>query len=112
MAITVINGPTILAGQSLSNAVNLQGKQVVGLLVPVSLPSASITFQLSQGASDFRDIYSVHGGILKIYPVPGARLVFDTGWALVADFLKIRTGAPDDPIVQTVNRVFRTLIAT
>jgi hypothetical protein len=112
MPITVLNGPTIQAGQSLSNSANLQGRQIVGLLVPLGLPSTCITFQLSQGANDFHDLYSIRGDLLKIYPVPGARLVFDTDWALIADFMKIRTGTPDDPIVQTAVRVFKTLIST
>ena len=113
--ITVLDGPTIRAGESLSDSIDLvsqQGKAIAGLLIPFDMPMTYITFQLSQGLDDFRDLYSVHGGEVTIYISPGARMVFDTNWSLVSDYLKIRTGTAQFPIVQEQDRVFKTIIAT
>ncbi len=113
--ITVIDGPTVRAGESLSDAIDLaaqQGKAIAGLIVPFDMPTTYITFQLSQGPDDFRDLWSVNGSQVSIYINPGARMVFDTNWSLVADFLKIRCGTSVHPIVQPVDRVFKTIIST
>ena len=115
MPITVIDGPTIFAGQALSNAVDItaaQGKAIAGLLVPVDMPPTYISFQLSQGPDDFRELWSVHGYQVTIFTYPGARLVFDTNWSLTADFMKLRAGTTAVPIEQPVDRIFKTIIST
>jgi hypothetical protein len=76
------------------------------------MPAGYATFMLSQGADDFRDLWSVYGNQLSIYLNPGARMIFDTNWSLTADYLKIRTGTTDRPIVQDTDRVFKTIIST
>ena len=113
--IVVVDGPTILAGQSLSDAIDMvsqQGKAIAGLLVPFDMPPIHVTFQLSQGPDDFRELWSVHGYQVAVMLNPGARMVFDTNWSLTADYMKIRTGTAATPIVQAANRHFMTIIST
>jgi hypothetical protein len=50
MPLVVINGPTIAAGESLSDAVDLSAGGIVRLVTPDDWTSANITFEVSNTA--------------------------------------------------------------
>ena len=115
MPITLLTGPTILAGQSLSDAIDItssQGKSISGVIVPDDWTPALLSFQLSQDGSKYADLYSIAGFELSLNITPGTRLVFDTTWSLAAGFIKFRSGSRGYPVIQTADRIFGTVIMT
>jgi len=115
MPITVLSGPTILAGQSISDAIDItssQGKSISGVIIPDEWTPALLSFQLSQDGTTYKDLYSVNGFELSLNITPGTRLVFDTTWSLAAGYVRFRSGSRHYPIIQTEDRVFGTVILT
>lgn len=115
MPITLIAGPTIRAGQSLSDALDItssQGKSINGVILPDDWTPALLSFQLSQDGAKYQDLYSTAGFEISLGIMPGTRFVFDTTWTLAANFIKFRSGSRGYPVIQTADRIFGTVIVT
>jgi hypothetical protein len=108
MAITVINGPMIAAGESLSNDLDL-GTQAIGLtritFPPEWTGRAVLTFQVSADGITYTDLYYQDGRIVTLVVVPsGTTSVERDIWT--SGHVKFRSGTPDYPIIQTAARTF------
>jgi hypothetical protein len=116
MPIQKINGPTISAGQSLSNAVDCSGGAVLRIMMPsawssiTSVDPGTVTFQTSPDNTVFRDLYKSNGEEIQCFVTPGATVAFEHN--IVIGWLKIRSGTGSRPVVQTQDRVFAVAIDT
>lgn len=107
MPLMILNGPVILAGESLSD-----GIEVGGGLVRMTMPSiwtpANITFQISTDGEGYNDLVHAQGMEFMMPVVPGSAVIL----TLYADalraiqFLKIRSGSRDFPVIQPVQTEF------
>ena len=62
MAMVVLNGPTIAAGDSLSDILNVSSGGIYRVMMPpVWAAPALITFQLSYNGIDFYNVYNREG---------------------------------------------------
>ena len=102
--VVIIDGPTIAAGESLSDAVDVSAGKVARITLPgpEEWVKANLTFQLSTDGNYFNDIFNDHGEEIMIPAVPywasivlGARANLDT-----VVWLKIRSGTRDHPVIQ------------
>jgi len=111
-------GPTIAAGESMSNAVDCGGNQILRIVTPDGWDAAPITFQLSPDNVKFSDLYHVQVGngqflpyevtvpalpdgvILSMPPESGERIFW----------IRIRSGTRAVPVVQSHERTFQIVM--
>lgn len=109
----VIEGPTIKAGESLSDAINVG----IGLLVRLNMPKewtdAPITFQLSVDGEYFRDAFNLDGYAVTVQNVvPDSGVVLPEHVGNAVGWLRIRSGIESDPVAQDEDRVFGCVVVT
>jgi hypothetical protein len=106
-ALTVLNGPIIRAGESLSDSVDCTGGTIVRLTMPASWNGGNITFAISSDDGGYNDLFTPDGKEFTMVVTPGAAIpiAFD-GLTRCAAFLKIRSGTRQNPVVQTGQRDF------
>src|SRR3954464_9174665 len=66
MSLQVLNGPTIAAGESLSDALDCTAGPLVRITIPAEFTPANLTFQLSSDGVGYNDLYDVHGNEITI----------------------------------------------
>jgi hypothetical protein len=108
--------PKILAGESLSDAVDLTSGSAAIIVVPANWLPANITFQLSLDNTTFADFFDSNarevmkmieaGTVVNLDPSGDASATIRNVW------LKIRSGARDHPVVQPEDVEFQLAIAT
>jgi len=110
-ALTVLNGPIIAAGESLSDAVDCTGGTIVRLTMPAGWGGGNITFAISSDGVGFNDLFNYDGTEFTMRVTPGAAIpmAFD-GLTRCMAHVKIRAGTRDHPIVQDVQRDFAIAI--
>ena len=99
---------TIPAGQSLSNAINFSSARLVRIKMPDDWTPANLTFQLSPSGTDFADLYAVNGSILQLLQlavIPKVSVIVLMDWPAL-QYMRIRSGLPDIPIIQQAARSF------
>lgn len=113
MLLKTINGPTIEAGESLSNAVDCTAGQLVAITMPNGWTNAQgnknvcLTFEFSPDGEVFSDLCTLDG-----YAVTVPLVVNDSTVVIPADvgrataWLKIRSGIKGDPVAQEEARTF------
>ena len=102
---------TILTNESLSDAVDLGGGLLEGVLMPAVWTAATISFE---GSMDNANFYEIGDGTAEI------SLVADAGWFIsipagilngAGRYLKIRSGTSVVPVVQLLaDRVLTVLV--
>ena len=113
MTLKVLNGPTIAAGESLSDAVDCSGGQLVRITMPADWNDAVLTFQFSTDGVFFNDMFGLDGyevGVPEVVPGSGVILPGDVGRAIA--FIKFRSGTRGNPVAQDEDRVFAVTILT
>lgn len=113
--LVLLQGPTIAAGEDLSNALDVTSGVVVALTVPPDWFSANLTFQLSADGNVFSDVVDHKATILQIPVRAGSMLVLTSEASQMlnaAGFLKIRSGSPDHPVVQPADVQFAVTVNT
>jgi hypothetical protein len=111
-------GPTIARGESLSNAVDCGGHQILRIITPDAWDAAPLTFQLSPDSTKFNDLYQIQATTSAFVPwetavpvVPiGASLAMpsDTGSRIF--WLRFRSGSRSLPVPQQADRVFSLVL--
>jgi len=109
MALQVLNGPNIAAGESLSDALDCSAGRIVKLTMPKEWDYADITFQTSSDGVGFNDIMRPDGQEVMCTVFAGTAII---GMDLPVGFLKIRSGTRDRPIEQDEIRTFAVAIDT
>jgi hypothetical protein len=94
---------TIALGESLSEAVDLQGYTLVGLITPSGWDAADITLQADPGAADagtFANVYNVDDSEHTIEAAASRHILLDPSIYVSIRRVKIRSGTSGSPVNQ------------
>lgn len=107
---------SILSGASLSQAYNIGGVQLAGVVIPSAWTAASITFQFSAEGTVFSDVYDSLGNEITILsaniPTATSRYIDFTSasWSpawFIPGYFKVRSGTTATPVNQAADRTLR-----
>ena len=111
--VTVLSGPVIRAGESLSESLEVTAGNVYSIMMPDEWDSADITLQISMDGVKFYNVYDEAGKELVMPCVPKSIVPLGR-YLMYAHSIKIRSGAlaSRDPVVQSATRAFGIVIDT
>jgi hypothetical protein len=113
MPIVIIDGPTIPAGQSLSDGVDCSAGEIVRITIPQEYTPANMTFQVSSDGLLYNDLYTSTGEEVTITARPNSGIVILNEKAVRSiAFVKFRSGTRAHPVEQKVACRFAIAIAT
>lgn len=99
---------TIAINESLSDAVELGGADVIRINMPAAWTAADITFQVDDGDGTFRDLYMDWGFELYVECDAGQSIECSVFLRLQQiKQIKIRSGTSGAPVVQLAEREIR-----
>jgi hypothetical protein len=110
--ITVLNGPNIAAGESLSDGIDCSG----GTLVRITMPApdwtpANMTFQFSSDGNQYNDMFDQYGNEVTLPNMPpGVGIVLSHVALASLVWIKIRSGTRKYPVKQLADRAFALAI--
>jgi hypothetical protein len=110
MATTVINGPTISAGQALSSVIDCSAGTAVAIAIPPTWDSALLTFQLSGDNVFFGDLFDLTAREITFNVMPGTVVRLPADLNLGAMFVKVRSGTRNKPIPQAQQQDFKIFL--
>lgn len=111
--LSVINGPFIQAGESLSDGVDCSGGDAVRITMPGNwTPGANLTFQVSTDGALYNDLFTADGHEVTMAVVTGAAVRVDAQWSRFWNFVKFRSGTRSAPVVQTELREFAITLSS
>ena len=112
MAMVVLDGPTIAAGESLSSILNVQSGGIYRIMMPpVWTTTAPITFQLSYNGVDFYNVFERTGSevVMKCH----AQSVVPIGeYLFYIHSVRIRSGTWREPVIQEQDAAFKVVLET
>jgi len=109
--LTVINGPTIAAGESLSNAVDVTAGAMVRITMPPEWTEAPITFQFSTDGLFFNEMCNLDGFAVTIENIwPGSGVIVPEHIGRAVAHIKFRSGTAGNPVPQEGERWFAVAI--
>ena len=104
MPLTIINGPIIDAGESLSSGIDCSAGPIVKITMPGNWNGAApLTFQTSSDGIMYNDIFEPDGSELQFTVIAGTGVI---GMRLNTGFIKFRSGARERPVAQNELREF------
>ena len=103
MPLTIINGPIIDAGESLSAGIDCSAGPIVKITMPGNFVGDTITFQTSSDGIMYNDIFQPDGTELMFRVIAGTGII---GMRLSTGFVKFRSGTRERPVVQPELREF------
>jgi len=106
MPLTLVVGPTIAAGQSLSDVLDCSTAPPVRIMMPSSWTPAILSFQTSSNNILFLDLFDTTGHEITVNVVPNTVVRLSNDFAVSPVFIKFRSGTRDKPIIQAAARVF------
>jgi hypothetical protein len=108
MALSVLNGPTIQAGESLSDGLDCTSGSIVRLTMPPEWTPANLTLQISSDGNFYNDLVDMDGKHIVLTVVPGSAVVVAplSDYLKAVPFLKMRSGTPAHPVKQADRRDF------
>lgn len=112
MAVSIIDGPTIATGESLSGALDCSELAPARITMPLDWTPANLTFQISPDGETFRDLFDTLGHEVMIDVTPGAVVRLSAEWSSAPAHLKFRSGTRDNPVVQQGERTFGCVLAS
>ena len=103
---------TIANAASLSDAVDLSGLTIVGLIMPGTWTAAPITFQASFDNATYNDAYNSEGAEYLINVLASRHVVLTSLNALFSTsrYLKLRSGTAAVPVAQGGSRSLTLLL--
>jgi hypothetical protein len=105
MPLTIVDGPTIAAGESLSDGVDCSAGIIVRITVPQEYDDGDtdkMTFQVSSDGGLYNDLFDDEGKEIVIVAHPNSGIVIDRAWARTVGWIKLRSGTRDRPTKQKV----------
>lgn len=124
MPLQLIAGPIIMAGESLSAAVDCSAGKILRLTMPQVWTDANLSFQGSSDGIAFSDVFSIGGREAVIPVVAGTTVILAAGSGPdqmpatsppdVRGFtwLKVRSGTRRYPVIQGEDRAFSITLET
>jgi hypothetical protein len=106
MALQVINGPIIAAGESLSEGVDCSGGNAVRITMPAGWSGGNLTFAISTDGNGYNDLFDAEGQEITLKVTTGAAVRIEKDWATFWNFIKFRAGTRSHPVVQEEQRDF------
>jgi hypothetical protein len=105
---------TIASGQSLSGAVQIGKKSLVGIVMPAAWTAAALSFQASPDGVTFDELYFVSAGASteQTITAPAASQFIQldpTQWRGI-DTLKVRSGTAGTPVAQSAAAVITLVV--
>ncbi|MBO0715968.1 MAG: hypothetical protein J2P55_01355 [Rhizobiales bacterium] len=112
MALSVLNGPMIKAGESLSDGLDCTSGSIVRLTMPPQWTPANLTFQISSDGTFFNDLVTMDGEDIVLTVVPGSAVVVAplSDYLKAVAYLKVRSGTREHPIPQEGDRAFAVAV--
>jgi hypothetical protein len=101
MPITIVDGPTIAHGESLSDAADCSAGNIVRITVPQEFTPANLTFQVSSDGNLFNDLFDSKGAEVTVVAKPNTSILISEAWGRSINFVKFRSGSRDHPVVQS-----------
>jgi len=109
--LTIVDGPVIRAGESLSERADFTNGRPVRIVTPVGWDGAVVTFQVSVDGVHFDDLYMPDGSeVSLICDGLGRAIVLSPDAAIAVSYVKYRSGYANRPVVQTAERTFLTVL--
>jgi len=112
MSITIVDGPTITAGESLSDGADCSAGNIVRLTIPQEFTAANLTFQVSSDGNFYNDLYTADGEEVTIAAKPDRSIVVSEIWTRSINFIKLRSGSQKYPVEQNVDCKFGIAVET
>jgi hypothetical protein len=106
MTLSIVDGPTILAGESLSDGADCSGGNLLRITVPQEYTKGNMTFQVSADGNGYNDLYDVDGDEITISASPDTTIVVREEWTKSFNFIKLRSGTRQHPVQQEVDCKF------
>ena len=106
MSLLVVEGPTIAAGESLSDGVDCSGGTLVRITCPAEWTNAIATFQLSSDGQFYNDLFDEAGKEVQVSIIPGVAMPIPYKWTKMIAWLKVRSGSRQYPVPQEAERIF------
>jgi hypothetical protein len=108
MPLELVNGPVILAGESLSDYIDVRLGRIVAITMPATWEpnTQPLTFQISTDGINFNDLYRMDGIEVGVSVTKGAAILIDDDRLTSVAFIKFRSGSAAAPIAQTGDREF------
>jgi hypothetical protein len=119
VALQIINGPFIRAGQSLSEGLDCSGCiRIVRVTMPGNWQAAPLSFQVSTDGAMYNDLFHLQvtaGSYIPFEVVfpgiqPGVGLVLPEQFGAGATWIKFRSGTRSTPIKQDMEREFAVAV--
>jgi|SRR5262252_7027891 len=112
MPLTIIDGPHFKAGDAISDAVDCTSGRIVRITMPAGWTPALLSCQISTDGEFFNDLVDMQGKAVAINVHPGAAVLVPDMLGRAAEFLRFRSGTPDNPVPQEEDRNFAVAIET
>ena len=103
---------TIANGASLSDAIDLGGTSLTGLLLPATWTTADITVQASVDGNAFVNVYNDLGGETLIKAAASRLVTLDPAQFMGFSHVKLRSGTSGTPVNQASEREITLLART
>jgi hypothetical protein len=103
MPLTIVDGPTIPAGQSLSDGADCSAGEIVRITVPQEFTPANLTFQVSSDGNFYNDLFDSSGDEITVVAKPNTGIVVPEVWTKSINFIKFRSGSRAYPVPQNVD---------
>lgn len=101
---------TIASGQALSDAANVQGRDVVGIVMPAGWDAAALTLRASADGQNFADVFNIAGTEVSYTVAAGRYIPIEAGTLSGMQSLILRSGTTATPVNQTANRVIGVVL--
>jgi len=109
--LTVIDGPFIEAGESLSSAIDVTAGALVRITMPSEWTEAPITFQFSTDGTFFNEMCNLEGYAITIQNIwPGSGVIVPEHVGRAVAHIKFRSGTAGNPVPQEAGRLFAVAI--
>jgi hypothetical protein len=112
MPFSVVNGPVIKRGESLSDGGNCNAGSILRITVPQEFTGDSLTFQVSTDGKFYNDLHLANGDEVTVNVKPDTSIVLEEAWVRFIPFIKFRSGTRDAPVTQDEDCRFAIAIHT
>ena len=102
MGLIIVDGPTILEGESLSDGADCSAGTIVRITVPQEFTDANLTFQASSDGNMYNDLYNDKEEEITLQAKADTTIVVSAPWTRTVAFIKIRSGTRRAPVPQKV----------
>lgn len=108
MPFTVYEGPTIPAGESVSDSIDCTKRRIIRVGMPAEWTPATLSVLASFDNVSFFDLLSADGRNFTVEVVSNTQVSILADWSLQYGYFKFMSGTTSRPVIQEETRVFTT----